>query len=174
MATSSSRMSWIQQSAKKLKDKVTRDSWKRSDMPSWTAELPYEQSFSHDEFGRLSAGLLPRSMEDKWFVYVEENLLHLHRSWTGSCIYKVELKPEVTGYSVVRAIVNRDAAQYRETDDDYDSALLGFLIDNLLLGKQTPFPHRNDRPEPKRGVQQHHFSGTGYSEQEFRKGSNKV
>ena len=61
--------------------------------------------------------------------------------------------------------MNRDPGQYVVTDDEYDVALLSFLIDNFLLGKQTPFPlppgHQDSWPK---GIYQHHVSGSGYPE----------
>ena len=31
-------------------------------------------------------------MEDKWFVFVEENIVYFARSWTGYCIFSIEIK----------------------------------------------------------------------------------
>lgn len=33
-------------------------------------------------------------MEDKWFSYMDENTLYAHRSWTGYCIYIIEINVE--------------------------------------------------------------------------------
>jgi len=32
-------------------------------------------------------GLVPEEIEDKWFIYWEDDTLFFHRSWTGNCIY---------------------------------------------------------------------------------------
>jgi len=45
-------------------------------------------------FERLSRGLVTRGMEDKRFVFMEEATRFFHRSWTGYCIYRVELAAE--------------------------------------------------------------------------------
>jgi hypothetical protein len=104
-------------------------------------------------------------MEDKWFIFMERDWLYFHRSWTGTCIYQIRLAREGERYVVTEALTNRKEEQYRETNNEHDSALLGFLIDNLLLGKQTPFPLPNDLSEDTpTGVYQHHVSGTGYPE----------
>ena len=31
-------------------------------------------------------------MEDKWFVFLEESTMYFSRSWTGNCIFTVEIK----------------------------------------------------------------------------------
>ena len=71
-----------------------RDSWKTRAMPPETAVLDYSAEYSPDEFERLSRGLIPQAMEDKWFVYLEGDVLHFHRSWTGICIYQVSFGEE--------------------------------------------------------------------------------
>jgi len=69
-------------------------------------------------------------MEDKWFTFYEEPWLHLHRSWSGFCIYQVQFELIATGsYRVAQVIVNRDPEQYKGTDDKADALLLAVLLD---------------------------------------------
>jgi hypothetical protein len=35
----------------------------------------------------ISCGCIPREMEDKWFILMEEDRLRFHRSWTGILVY---------------------------------------------------------------------------------------
>ncbi len=115
-------------------------SWKTKPLPSQVARLPFQKSYTAAEFAVLARGLVPKEMEDKWFVYLQEGVLYLHRSWTGICIYRVAFQ-EKEGCCVVReALANRDPEQYKSANDGYDSALLNFLVDSLLLGKPSPFP----------------------------------
>lgn len=135
-------------------------------MPEQTAVLYYQAQFSVQEFDQISTGLIPQKMEDKWFIVLEGKTLKLYRSWSGNCIYQVDFAQEDFHYYVSRAIVNRDPAQYLETDNAYDCLLLNFLIRNLLLGQDVPFPMPPKSPEelPK-GVFQLHISGTVCQEQ---------
>ena len=137
------------------------DSWKTKPMADAVAVLEYYANFSSAEFERISRGLVPVEMEDKWFIFLDGNTLNLHRSWTGHCIYQVEFDRDGEKYSVSQAMVNRSSDEYQETDDSYDSQMLNFLIRNLLLGNSVPFPMPSDLPKntPK-GVYQHHISGT--------------
>ena len=141
-----------------------KDSWKFQPMPQETRILEYSAEFSPEEFERISRGLIPQAMEDKWFIYLEGDVLNFHRSWTGKCIYQVEFATEGGKHTVRRALVNRDH-QYQATDDAYDAKLLHFLISNLLLGKHVEFPIPADLPKGMaKGVFQHHIAGTGYPE----------
>jgi hypothetical protein len=146
--------------------KATRESWKKNlPMPKARKRLWVNKTFTQKEFERISLGLIPQQMEDKWFIYLESNQLNFHRSWTGQCVYQVIIKDHNDGWTIAEAWVNRDSKEYKNIDDDYDVALLYFLIDNFLLGKNTPFPVPNNLPKdvPK-GVYQHGVAGTGYPE----------
>jgi hypothetical protein len=120
---------------------ATSASWKIKPLPEKRAPLPYERRFSAAEHARLVRGLVPVEMEDKWFIYLEDGLLRLHRSWTGACIYGVRLAMDGEGSIVEEAWVSRATDDYTRTDDAYDARLLSFLIERLLLGNsQVPFP----------------------------------
>lgn len=138
---------------------------KLSSLPDAHKELGFRREFTVEEYNRLARGLIPREMEDKWFIFLEADYLYFHRSWTGFLIYQLRFKEEGDKYLVDEALVNRDSTQYKGTDEEYEVALLGFLIDNLLLGKATPFPIPSGLPNdlPK-GLYQHHVSGSGYRE----------
>jgi hypothetical protein len=109
-------------------------------MPEACARLGYERRFTAEEQRRLALGIVPRNMEDKWFIFFEDGWLYLHRSWTGACIYRVRLAPVDEGCEVAEAWVNRAPEEYTRRDDDYDVRLLRFLVDRLLLGLDAPFP----------------------------------
>ncbi len=150
---------------KRSREKASRESGQSLPMPEQRKRLLIERTFTQHEFDRISLGLIAHEMEDKWFVFAEDMQVNFHRSWTGHCIYQIRLEKRDEEYAVAEAWVNRDQEQYRNNDDDYDIALLFFLIDNFLLGKNTPFPLRGDLPEnlPK-GIYQHNVSGTAHPE----------
>ncbi len=134
-------------------------------MPEQKAELNFSTEFSPEEYERLSLGHVSRDMDDKWNMFFEDGWLHLHRSWTGICVYQSRVERNGDSYSTVETWVNRDATQYKETNDRYDAALLFFLISNLLLGKQTPFPLPDTLPpDSPKGAFQHSVAGSGYAE----------
>ena len=104
-------------------------------------------------------------MEDKWFIFMEDDCLHFHRSWTGGGIYKVFLLKNGETYKVNKAVVNSGLSSLESDGIEYQADLLNFLINNLLLGKNEPLPMPPVLPKEKiKGVYQHHVSGTGYPE----------
>lgn len=143
---------------------VTNESWKREPFKE-CVPIPYHAAFDAEQFSRLKSGLVPRAMEDKWFVYYEGQQLFFHRSWTGQPVYRISLETlEDGGAEVTEAHWSKELAVASKDGPDYQARLLVFLVANLLLGQSLPFPLPSDLREPMPGVVQHHISGTGFPE----------
>ena len=102
--------SLLERSASKarLPEPATRDSWKAQALPEARARIPFARDFDADQHDRIARGIVPQQMEDKWFIYLENDWLFVHRSWTGVCIYAVRLKRLGPGRTVEEAWANRD------------------------------------------------------------------
>lgn len=111
---------------------ATSNSWKNLPIinPKWVEHRIY---FSESQFVLLTKGLLPASMDDKWFVFYEGGFLSVHRSWTGRGIYKTEIIREENDYFITGFWVERDAQTYTFIDDDYDRKILNFILAALML-----------------------------------------
>lgn len=109
-------------------NKAIKSDWKTLDMPEKTASFSIDISLTEGEFSALQNGHIPCEMEDKWFEYFENNILYIHRSWTGICIYKVQFS---TDRRVEEVVVNRDSEQYRETNIERDKVQVMMRIDSL-------------------------------------------
>ncbi|MFZ1039972.1 MAG: hypothetical protein WCA79_07110 [Anaerolineales bacterium] len=59
-------------------------------MPAVKTRLAFEPCFT--EFEKITRGIVPHQMEDKWFIFLEDMQLNFHRSWTGQCIYQIKFK----------------------------------------------------------------------------------
>ncbi|WP_416407152.1 hypothetical protein [Agrobacterium rosae] len=123
-------------------------------------KIPYDATFSAEDYDRIQSGFSPAGMEDKWFIYFSESSLFLHRSWTGKGVYRVDFEPDQNGAKVCQAVC--DAEIVAKSTTAYQAQLLGFLISNILLDKEETFPLPAGLVEPSPGVYQHHVSGTGY------------
>lgn len=121
--------------------------WFTAPLPGRRATLAIERSFSADEMARLGRGLIPDSMDDRWFVYWDDAQLFFHRSWTGFGVYIAHLARRGDAFVLTHAEVNRDPEQYAETDDRYDTAILNYLLDSQLPGSDAEWPLRENAPE---------------------------
>lgn len=138
------------------------DHWKHEPFGE-TVSIPFRRSFNVIEAEKLAQGLIPEAMEDKWFIYLDENQLCFFRSWTGHPVYRVTLEEKDGGCIVADAEISGSVTEVE--DAEYQAKLLSFLISNLLLNLNEPFPRPRGLEEPKAGVFQHHIAGTGYAEQ---------
>ena len=103
-------------------------------MPARSTTFDLEMQLEPLESVLVARGLIPRSMEDKWFIYLHNGALHFRRSWTGFLIYKVEARWTGVGLWLGQVLANRDPDQYNEIDDAVDQERLRSLINVLLRG----------------------------------------
>jgi len=128
-------------------------------MPPNHALLEAAWTYTQDEYQHITLGLIPEQMEDKWFIYHQDDWLHCHRSWTGVCIFQAHFKGTSSGWTVSQVRVNRDPEQYQGPSDAYDLQLLRFLIEALLLGKPTDFPRLDQQNTVEGALQRWHLVG---------------
>ncbi len=126
------------------------------------AKIPYTDEFSPNEMRALSRGLVPKNDTDKWFVYFEKGILSFHRSATGQGVYRVRIKTNKNRSGVVKWA--RCTKEVMTIDKRYEAAILNFLVSNLLLGQDIPFPRHIKLEERKPGEYQAMLAGTEFEE----------
>lgn len=107
---------------------VKKSDWKTLEMPQENEEFILEGSLSNEDIELIKEGFLPKEMEDKWFMYYEDDKLFIHRSWTGYCIYIVD----TSEMSKLKVIVNRNPEQHKETDVEKDKIMVNIQLNSLL------------------------------------------
>lgn len=109
---------------KKMK-KAEKNDWKTVEMPLETEIFKMDMQLKEEEYKALQNGFIPQQMEDKWFLYFENDTLYIHRSWTGYCIYIIEFSKE---HRIERVTANRNMEQYKNTDREEDISTITILI----------------------------------------------
>lgn len=107
--------------------------WEIHPLPKTRRKLMLDRTYNALAIARIAKGYIPAAMEEKWFAWFDGKVLHLHRSWTGNCIYRVTFARDPAGLRAVFAWANRDPAQFTETDDAADAAQVIALIDDLFI-----------------------------------------
>lgn len=97
-------------------------------------KIDFSIHFNDKQFEKLKHGLIPQQMEDKWFIFYENDWLYFHRSWTGFGLYKAQLIKEEDGYSIKEFWAERNQEKYTNEDDNTDIDNISFLIARGLLG----------------------------------------
>lgn len=116
-----------------LRTATCREDWEVHPLPERRATLALDLRFDAAAALRIRKGWFPMAMEEKWFTWWEEPVLHLHRSWTGFCTYEVIFEADAEGLRAVSCQVSRDQEQYGSTDDEADRELLGFVLNDLFV-----------------------------------------
>ena len=75
-------------------------------------------------------------MDDKWFIFFEDDWLFFHRSWNGVCVYQLKIKPSLDTFQVTEALITRDDSQFNVGEDlSFNLDLISSLIDDRLLNR---------------------------------------
>lgn len=113
-------------------------------MPEKHTSHSMNREFSEYDSYLISRGVIPKDDDDKWFIYRQGNTLFFHRSWSGFCRYEVALQMRDKRIYFSYCKINRDPKQYNCKDDSFDVAMINWLVDNLLLRKETLMPESPD------------------------------
>lgn len=101
--------------------------------------LPLQATFDEALFDRMTHGLIPVQMEDKWFAFYEQPYLYLHRSWTGLPTYRLRFQRVGSGAKVTEVLW---CSQHVKTDADSqlqdESERLRLLLQALPFGYTPP------------------------------------
>lgn len=114
---------------------ATRFSFRTLPLPEAKQDLELFLQFDCQDYNKISCGFVPREMEDKWFIYLEDEWLYFHRSWSGYCVYGARLIKTSTGGCLSEAWVNADKEQYELSEPEEEIKLIETLIANLLLDR---------------------------------------
>jgi len=124
--------------------KALKTDWNIKPFPKDYTTLEYQKSYSLEEYDKLRYGCVPAQMEDKWFIYFEDNKLYFHRSWTGICVYIVEFLISEDRVEVSNTKVNRSKEEHTDEEvESKDVEILTYLIDHVLLKKEVELPFEN-------------------------------
>lgn len=118
---------------------ATKESWKIKPMPEKNVTIPMNVIIPREAMQVVKYGHIPDAMEDHWFMYCDESTIRYYRSWTGSCIYIAKYVEEGDKCTITELQVNRDPAQYSNTDNDDDIALFLALLTEEFGGDASSY-----------------------------------
>lgn len=114
-----------------------REDWRTRPFPARCKTLPFERTFAPEEMALVARGFVPTVQEQRWFVFLEDGVLHFHRSWTGNAAYRIFLEavPGAPGHwRIARTQASCHPGQAAEMSDEEHLARLQDLVDHLLIG----------------------------------------
>jgi hypothetical protein len=87
------------------------------------------------EWRRIEAGYRAGSMEERWLVFAENDVVYLHRSWTGYGIFEATFGPVEGGHRIVSAVVETAEGRYSARSDELESLMLELILRAIVLGQ---------------------------------------
>jgi hypothetical protein len=133
-----------------MKTKANREDWKIKPLPRKRKLIACQRELSAQQHRRLSLGLIPESMDDRWFIFTEGEWTQFHRSWTGYCIFRLRFEVHGGRWRIAESWANRDPRQYAQDDDVYDCEVLSLLIDEVLQAHGAHTTDSDPRPFPSK------------------------
>lgn len=118
---------------------LTRESFRRLhpiNTPRSVTQLP-DRVWTDEEWDRIRHGYRAQDMDQKWNVFAEDNVLFMHRSWTGHGVYEASFAPTAGGRRIASAVVEADRERYRSVGDEYDRLMLELIISAIVLGESA-------------------------------------
>ncbi len=110
-----------------------RSTWQNIPIDNPT-RIDIDFHFTEKQFAKIIRGLIPEQMEDKWFIFYENEWLYFHRSWTGNGMYKAKIIKEENSYYIKEFWAERNKEKYKNEDDNEDKQTISLLIARGLLG----------------------------------------
>ncbi|MBC9914983.1 hypothetical protein [Chitinophaga varians] len=87
---------------------------------------------SINEFGLFEKGFFARDMDEKWDIFVLDNILYFARSWTGLCVYRIFTQRLTSSVILSEFHLNRSVVQQNDFDPGFYTALLKKVLQMYL------------------------------------------
>lgn len=101
-------------------ERATSDSWDILAPKGNRVTGEMEFFLTEEQMKRVELGHIPKSMEDHWFMYCDDEYIRYYRSWTGLPVFFAKYKKIDTGYKIYELTV---------TDDCFEAGKINFEAD---------------------------------------------
>lgn len=92
-------------------------SWLTHEMAPERETILFEETYTYQQFRRMLYGYVPSGMDDEWFIYFERSWLKIVRSWTGHCLFMLNVEESNADITSHHLVINKNTCQnpYSET-----------------------------------------------------------
>lgn len=103
-------------------------------------EINFEKEYSESDSDILKKEIRATSMDEKWNIIFEKNILSFYRSWTGRGIFKIKFVQHKDQLIVEKAFV--EEAFGNQEGKDYCSDLLHWIIEVVIFRRNADYPEK--------------------------------
>ena len=91
--------------------------------------------WTREEWRRIRRGYWSRDMDEKWNVFVEDQVAFFHRSWTGKGIYEASFAKVERGWHICAGVAAANPPREGIAWAEVDRVILQLVIDAIVLGE---------------------------------------
>lgn len=112
---------------------ANKNSWGIKPMPPNPIVLDFDIFVEKNLVPHLAKGFIPKEMEEKWFIYFENNKLFMHRSWTGFLVCVINFNEQPDGLRSDKIEINSRKDQFEFTDKARFLLTVENIVANLIV-----------------------------------------
>lgn len=119
---------------------ATRKDWLNDPMTTNRIKMEIGIGLTPDLYKCVKKGLIPKSKNDKWFIYFEKDTLYCHISTSGYCIYELHFEKERGEYIATDIFYEGDMSRnviYKPNDIVHLTFLVYFGLCYGLFGPEV-------------------------------------
>jgi hypothetical protein len=103
--------------------------------------LDFTRNYNPIDFERMGYGLDATSMDEKWIMILDSNVLRMWSSWPlNKCIFEMSFVAAGNDHRIAEVWVDQGFVSQPPIDVAYAKELLQYLIERMLLGHTARFP----------------------------------
>ena len=121
--------------------------------------LPVVARLSESEFAKARLGFTPKEMEHKWFICYDDPFLMFFRSWSSSCVYRIEFSRQGDDVVVKQALWDPQSTAVDEAQTDYQTEFARFMLLGYLIGRDLKPPSAPSAKAKYQPLHSHHAVG---------------
>ncbi len=104
--------------------------------------LNFHPEYTQAEFAKISYGLSPVSLQDKWLIALVGQDLFFYRTGAQLCVYTMHFVPSAQGQRAAETWVDQAFIEQNAWNSPaYAERLLEYLVQRLLLSRLVKFPY---------------------------------
>lgn len=115
---------------------VTAEGWDLlKPMPHGFSSVRLEKRYDPLRSSLVARGFRPQSMDDRWHIHMDNDIIALARSWSGFRTHNIHTRWHGDELELVSVDVNRDTSQYKGDDNEEEARKAAEIIDAVILGE---------------------------------------
>jgi hypothetical protein len=123
--------------------------------------------WTREEWRRIERGYRAQGMDEKWNVFVEDQVAFVYRSWTGNGAFEASFSPVEGGWHIWAGVAEASRRRVGKVSAELNRVLLQLVLDAIVLAEPAVnlraelvrLASPKNRPAPPAGLIEHSILG---------------